>query len=79
MPGSLDDLLHRVNLPAFVLVTRDAAGIEGLNRPRGHRAIGVTYNPAVERQGNYVSTDPTRRYDVLIYIEQTRPLRPLHQ
>jgi erythromycin esterase len=71
--------LHRVGMPAFLLLMRDTAEIDGFSNRRGHRAIGVTYNPAVERQGNYVPTDPTRRYDVLIYIEQTNPLRPLHE
>jgi erythromycin esterase len=45
---------------------------------RGQRAIGVVYNPKYEKYGNYVPTDLTRRYDALLYIDNTRALHPLH-
>ena len=43
----------------------------------GHRAIGVVYRPTSEL-GNYVLTRMGGRYDALIWLEQTAPLRPLH-
>lgn len=47
-----------------------------LTVPRGHRAIGVVYDPA--REGaNYVPTVLGRRYDALIWCESTSPLEPL--
>lgn len=45
---------------------------------RGHRAIGVVYNPDYERLGNYVPTSLSRRYDAFIYLDKTRALHPLH-
>jgi erythromycin esterase len=42
-----------------------------------HRAIGVVYNPAHERFGNYVPTVMSRRYDVMIYLDTTNALHPL--
>ncbi|MFT4344094.1 MAG: erythromycin esterase family protein, partial [Candidatus Woesearchaeota archaeon] len=41
--------------------------------PRGHRAIGVVYNPLNE-QGNYVMTDIMRRYDAFIFMNRTSAL-----
>lgn len=43
-----------------------------------HRAIGVVYNPDTEKYGNYVPSRLARRYDALIYLDQTRALHPLH-
>jgi erythromycin esterase len=45
---------------------------------RGQRAIGVVYNPKYEKYGNYVPTDLTRRYDALLFIDNTHALHPLH-
>lgn len=79
MPGSLDELFHQLDKSSFLLVMNDAREIDGFIRPRGHRAIGVVYNPQTERQGNYVWTNPTQRYDVMIYIDETTALSPLHE
>jgi len=43
---------------------------------RGHRAIGVVYDPDFEA-GNYVPTVLPRRYDVFLYLDETQALRPL--
>jgi erythromycin esterase-like protein len=45
---------------------------------RGHRAIGVVYQPSLERYGNYVTTVLPGRYDALIYIDESKALHPLH-
>ncbi|WP_458745249.1 erythromycin esterase family protein [Candidatus Nitrosocosmicus sp. T] len=45
---------------------------------RGQRAIGVVYNPRYERYGNYVPTILSLRYDVLLFIDITNALYPLH-
>ncbi|MFO8150225.1 MAG: erythromycin esterase family protein, partial [Trueperaceae bacterium] len=45
---------------------------------RGHRAIGVVYDPRSERYGNYVPTDLPRRYDAFIHVDESRALHPLH-
>jgi erythromycin esterase len=44
----------------------------------GQRAIGVVYNPNYERYGNYVPTILNLRYDVLLFIDKTNALSPLH-
>jgi hypothetical protein len=37
----------------------------------------VVYNPEYEHLGNYVPTALARRYDALLFIDETRALRPL--
>ena len=49
-----------------------------LREPRGHRAIGVVYDPRTEHWGNYVPTILPGRYDAFLYIEETKALDPLH-
>jgi erythromycin esterase-like protein len=44
---------------------------------RHQRAIGVVYNPAYEKWGNYVPTSLSRRYDALLFLDFTRALDPL--
>jgi len=36
------------------------------------------YNPSGEKYGNYVPSVLSKRYDALIYIDETRALHPLH-
>jgi erythromycin esterase-like protein len=45
---------------------------------RGQRAIGVVYNPQYEKYSNYVPTILSLRYDVLLFIDITNALYPLH-
>ena len=54
----------------LLLFSPDQAGPEWLE-PRGHRAIGVVYRPEFEHLGNYVPTVMPRRYDALIYLDNT--------
>jgi erythromycin esterase len=53
-------------------------GVRGLDKPIGHRAIGVVYDPDHERWGNYVPTIIPRRYDAFLFIDETRAVDPLH-
>ena len=77
IPGSHEDLLHRtLGQQACLIFPEDRSG-DWLTVPRGHRAIGVVYEPRIET-GNYVSTVIGRRYDALIWLEHTSALRPLH-
>jgi erythromycin esterase-like protein len=76
-PGSHEDLLHRaLDQPACVVFPEDRTG-PWLTVLRGHRAIGVVYDPSHEI-GNYVPTAIGRRYDALLWLENTTALRPLH-
>ncbi|ODT99382.1 MAG: protein-L-isoaspartate O-methyltransferase [Planctomycetes bacterium SCN 63-9] len=72
--GSWDELLHRAG-GGDKLVLLDGAGPFG--ETRGQRAIGVVYHPQYENYGNYVPTDLARRYDALLFLDETRALRPL--
>ena len=56
----------------------DADQTRELLQPRGHRAIGVVYHPEYEHYGNYVPTVLPRRYDALLYLEESHALHPLH-
>ena len=79
-PGSWEDLLHHVGARDQLLLFdgSDDSGIEGLDRPIEHRAIGVVYDPRAERWGNYVPTIVPRRYDSFLFIDETKALDPLH-
>lgn len=76
--GSWEDILHRASDQNKLLIFSEAHDLAGLLEPRGHRAIGVVYDPNRERYGNYVPTALPMRYDALLYIDQSRALHPLH-
>lgn len=76
-PGSHEDLLNSaLGGPALLLFGSDRSG-RWLTEWRGHRAIGVVYDPDHEG-GNYVPTRMAGRYDALLWIPQATALRPLH-
>jgi erythromycin esterase-like protein len=83
-PGTWEDLLHRAadGGDRLLLLTESdgstVAAAEDLEAVRGHRAIGVVYDPAMEAFGNYVPTSLANRYDAFLYLDFTRALRPLH-
>jgi erythromycin esterase-like protein len=78
LPGSYEHAFHlasvRLGADAFWLPTRGVASLEPV---RGHRAIGVVYDPASERFGNYVPTSLARRYDAFVFFDRTEALEPL--
>ena len=76
--GSWEDVLHRLELGDGILMTDEIRDAAGARERRGHRAIGVVYNPAQEKHGNYVPTVLPDRYDILLHIDCTRALSPLH-
>ncbi|HYW31634.1 MAG TPA: erythromycin esterase family protein [Gemmatimonas sp.] len=74
---SWEGLLHEAGAGRDLLLMFDGTddgGIPGLDTPLGHRAIGVVYDPAFERYGNWVPSIVPRRYDAFVYIEQSRAL-----
>ncbi len=79
--GSYEDMFHRAGLENGIIEfergydTAAAPEHDPLSDPRGHRAIGVVYNPAFEG-GNYVRTVLPNRYDAFIYIDETEALHP---
>ncbi len=80
-PNSIEDELHRLatakQLSQFYMLFDKASRSGPLATIRGHRAIGVVYNPEHERWGNYVPTSLSNRYDAFIYFDKSRALEPL--
>jgi erythromycin esterase len=75
---SWEAVLHGLQ-PADKLLLLDRADeTRELLQPRGHRAIGVVYHPEYEQYGNYVPTVLPRRYDALLFLDETHALHPLH-
>jgi erythromycin esterase len=76
-PGSWDAILHAAGDHDRLLLFEDDEP-DPMLEPRGHRAIGVVYDPDRERFGNYVPTVLPFRYDALLHVDRTRALDPLH-
>ena len=82
--GSYESAFHEVALAQkqksfFISLDDEQAQSGPLSQIRGHRAIGVVYNPGFERFGNYVPTSLSHRYNAFIFIDQTSALEPLIQ
>jgi erythromycin esterase-like protein len=77
MEGSFEDMLHEHVKRNSLLITRNLEEIN-FSHPIGHRAIGVVYNPEVERYGNYVPSVIPLRYEAFIYLDEMQALHPLH-
>jgi erythromycin esterase-like protein len=78
---SFEAMLHDAGGGRDLLVTFDGSddgGIRGLDAVIPHRAIGVVYDPTMERFGNWVPTVVPRRYDAFLFFEESRALSPLH-
>ncbi len=75
---SYEYLLNQVAYNNFILIfdEQDRTHDE-FAEPRGHRAIGVVYNPEREVPGNYVFSILPQRYDAFIFFEKTTALNPL--
>ncbi len=82
-PQSYEALFHSLaqstKKKSFFLWLRDMKSRHEFNQTLGHRAIGVVYQPAYERLGNYIPTSLSNRYDGFIYFDQTSALTPLGQ
>jgi erythromycin esterase len=76
--GSWEHALHLMEAQDRLLLFRPPVDAgDALAVPRGHRAIGVVYQPEFE-WGNYVPTVLPLRYDAFLYLERTQALHPLH-
>jgi erythromycin esterase len=74
---SWEAVFHEIGRGDRLLILDDLKSSGAAFESRGHRAIGVTYNPEFE-SFNYVPTVLPRRYDAFIYLEETEALHPLH-
>ncbi|WP_435179252.1 erythromycin esterase family protein [Halorussus sp. AFM4] len=71
--GSVGDAFHRATGEDCLLADTDAPA---LDERRGHRAIGVVYDPDRESY-NYVPTNLAERYDSFVHVEASSALHPL--
>jgi erythromycin esterase-like protein len=74
--GSIEAMLHKQNKNGYLLF--DKVKEATYQSPIPHRAIGVVYDPAMEKYGNYVPSILAERYDALLFIDKTKALHPLH-
>lgn len=74
--GSWEHVLHQHTPKDKIILLRQLRQNQALLKPRGHRAIGVVYDPGGET-GNYVTTVLPERYDAFLFIDRTTALRPL--
>lgn len=74
--GSIEFMLHEQKKNGYLLFNNETDDIYARTIP--HRAIGVVYDPAMEKYGNYVPSTLSRCYDALIFIDETMALHPLH-
>jgi len=76
--GSWEDIVHRAGASDQLLLLSDSSAPRSMLETRGHRAIGVVYDPAYEAFSNYVPSVLPRRYDAFLYLDVTEALHPLH-
>lgn len=82
LPGSVEETFHsvisNVGLQDFFLLFDPANHRSALSQAKGHRAIGVVYDPELEHLGNYVPTSLSNRYDAFIFVDKTHALTSLN-
>jgi len=78
-PGSIESTLHNESTEnkLFIFNRIDNQQGEGYGKYIPHRAIGVIYHPKREIH-NYVPSLIHKRYDALIYLDETTALHDLH-
>ncbi|MBW3625764.1 MAG: erythromycin esterase family protein [Armatimonadetes bacterium] len=76
--GTWEDLMHQAGAENKLLLLKGEEDEELMRQTRGHRAIGVVYDPMYESYGNYVPTNLAQRYDAFLYIDESHALHPLH-
>ncbi|RPD47052.1 erythromycin esterase family protein [Hymenobacter sediminis] len=74
--GSWEALMHAREPRNKLVLLSEWRKEPALTQSRGHRAIGVVYDPGQET-GNYVPSDLPNRYDAFLFIDQTQALHPL--
>ncbi len=80
--GSWEDYFHQASgvlqSEKFFLNLREVEKSSPFYKKLGHRAVGVVYNPRLEKFGsNYVPTKLAERYDGFIFVDVTNALQPI--
>ncbi len=77
--GSYEAAMHEaLGQNGLFLFQEQEESTLAMREPRGHRAIGVVYDPRTESWGNYVPTILPQRYDAFLFVDDSRALDPLH-
>lgn len=83
-PAQEDSYEHAFHQAALIknvnrfFILLDEKNHAELSEQRGHRAVGVVYDPSRERRGNYVPTELSKRYDAFVFVDKTHALKSLH-
>ncbi|HEU5047332.1 MAG TPA: erythromycin esterase family protein [Rickettsiales bacterium] len=78
LPGSVEELFHRVEVDNFLLDLRANTEVRKLlSEPRLQRFIGVIYRPDTERWSHYYNVTLPREFDCIIHLDHTKALHPL--
>jgi len=78
LSGSVEDILHRIGYPEFLLNLRDRPEVRHLlEEPRLSRFIGVIYRPDTERESHYYEVSLPDEFDAVIHLDTTSALEPL--
>jgi erythromycin esterase len=75
--GSLESKLHSESHKDRYLLMSQKENHQYCG-PSLHRAIGVVYDPDMDRQKNYMESVTRQRYNALVYIDHTAALLPFH-
>jgi erythromycin esterase len=75
---SHEHVLHELGAGQGLLVFPDDVEEGWPHQRRGHRAIGVVYEPARDPYGNWVPTVLDDRYDAFMWFDETDAVHPLH-
>jgi erythromycin esterase-like protein len=79
LPDSVEDVLHRLELPRFMLDLGRGEAARSLNDSRLERAIGVIYRPETELASHYFQAHLASQFDAVIHIDETRAVEPLER
>ena len=77
-PGSIEDILHKESASDRYILFSEGISEKMYETEIHHRAIGVVYHPETERMSNYVPSVLSKRYDALVFLDETSALHPLH-
>ncbi|AZL16241.1 erythromycin esterase family protein [Rickettsiales endosymbiont of Stachyamoeba lipophora] len=75
--NSYEAYFHKLNIPRFMLNLKDEKVANLIPNNMLERAIGVIYRPQTERGSHYFYADLANQFDVVIYLDATKAVRPL--
>jgi len=79
LPGSYEDLFHRIGPRFLIPLIAPGPARSVLHSPMLERAIGVIYRPETERQSHYFHAMLADQFDVVIHFDSTRAVEPLER